>query len=184
MERVKQRDKIKNAILLERVGEGTIMLELIKKRESNWLGSAHSPNFPSLHLRHSSFSNPSVALPTSQYILQPYRCFTYFTSSSLNSPGEPPMVGFVVDESKSWQVFLRDSPVFPYHRLHSTLTSCSFHSFSLISFHPPLLWCGGLVGILAIHRPIGPIRASSRIIPRPGPALSRTRIEEIFQVRA
>ena len=38
---------------------------------------AHSPTFPSLHLRHSSFSNPSVALPTSQLILQPFRRFTY-----------------------------------------------------------------------------------------------------------
>ena len=28
--------------------------------------SAHSPTFPSLHLRHSSFSNPSFASPTSQ----------------------------------------------------------------------------------------------------------------------
>ena len=42
---------------------------------------AHSPTFPSLHLlRHSSFSNPSVALPTSQFILQPFRCFTYVTT--------------------------------------------------------------------------------------------------------
>ena len=39
-------------------------------------------NFPSLHLRHNSFSNPSVALPTSQLILQPYRCFTYVTVHS------------------------------------------------------------------------------------------------------
>ena len=38
-----------------------------------------SPTFPSLHLRHNSFSNPSVALPTSQLILQPSRCFTYVT---------------------------------------------------------------------------------------------------------
>ena len=38
------------------------------------------PNFPSLHLRHSSFSNPSGALPTSQVILQPFRCFTYVTA--------------------------------------------------------------------------------------------------------
>ena len=66
---------------------------------------AHSPTFPSLHLCHNSFSNPSVPLPTSQLILQPFRCFThvtqfilqhffrfsYVTSSSLNSPGEPPM---------------------------------------------------------------------------------------------
>ena len=43
---------------------------------------AHSPTFPSLHLRHSPFSNPSVALPTPQLILQPFRCFTYITAHS------------------------------------------------------------------------------------------------------
>ena len=43
---------------------------------------AHSPNFPSLHLLDSSFSNPSVALPTSQLILQPFRCFAYVTADS------------------------------------------------------------------------------------------------------
>ena len=43
---------------------------------------AHYPNFPSLHLRHNSFSNTSVALPTSQFILQPFRCFTYVTVHS------------------------------------------------------------------------------------------------------
>ena len=42
----------------------------------------HSPTFPSLHLHHSSFSNPSVALPTSQLILQPFRCFTYVAAHS------------------------------------------------------------------------------------------------------
>ena len=36
MERVKCTDKIKYAVVLERVGEGRIMLELIRKR--NWLG--------------------------------------------------------------------------------------------------------------------------------------------------
>ena len=36
-ERVKWTDKIKNSVLLERVGEGRIMLELIKKRKRNWL---------------------------------------------------------------------------------------------------------------------------------------------------
>ena len=40
---------------------------------------AHSLAFQSLHLRHSSFSNPSVASPTSQLILQSFRCFTYVT---------------------------------------------------------------------------------------------------------
>ena len=43
---------------------------------------AHSPTFPLLHLRHNSFSNPSVALPRSQLILQPLHCFTYVTAHS------------------------------------------------------------------------------------------------------
>ena len=43
---------------------------------------AHCPTFSSLDLRHKSFSNPSVALPTSQINLQPFRCFTYVTVHS------------------------------------------------------------------------------------------------------
>ena len=50
--------------------------------------TTHSPTLPSLYLRHSSFFNPSVASPTSQFILQPFVRFSYVTSSSLNSPGE------------------------------------------------------------------------------------------------
>ena len=44
--------------------------------------TAHSPTLSLLHLRHSPFSNPSVASPTSQPSLQPFRCFTYFTAHS------------------------------------------------------------------------------------------------------
>ena len=44
--------------------------------------NSDSPSFPSLHLRHSSFSNPSLALPTSKLILEPFRCFTYVTAHS------------------------------------------------------------------------------------------------------
>ena len=51
----------------------------------------HSPTLPSLYLRHSSFFNPSVALPMSQLILQPFFRFSYITGSSLTSPGKPPM---------------------------------------------------------------------------------------------
>ena len=42
----------------------------------------HPPTLPSLYLRHSSFSNPSVPLPTSHLILQPFRRFTYVTAHS------------------------------------------------------------------------------------------------------
>ena len=38
MEHVKWTDKIENAVVLERVGEGRIMLELRRKRKRNWLG--------------------------------------------------------------------------------------------------------------------------------------------------
>ena len=56
------------------------------------------PTLPSFYLRHSPFSNPSVASPKSQFILQPFFRFSYVTSSSLNSPGEPPM-GLSPDKS-------------------------------------------------------------------------------------
>ena len=64
--------------------------------------TTHSPPLPSLYLRHSSFSNPSVASPTSQLILQPLFPFSYVTSSSLNSPGEPPLVNH--SRSCIWKV--------------------------------------------------------------------------------
>ena len=58
--------------------------------------TTHFPTLPSLYLRHSSFSNHSVASPTSQFIFQPFFRFSCVTSSSLNSPGEPPMLSFFV----------------------------------------------------------------------------------------
>ena len=53
--------------------------------------TAHSPTLPSLYLRHNTFSNPSIASPTSQLILQPFFRLSYVTGFSLTSPGEPPM---------------------------------------------------------------------------------------------
>ena len=47
-----------------------------------WVDPVPDPIFPEKFLRHSSFSNPSVALPTSHLILQPFRCFTYITARS------------------------------------------------------------------------------------------------------
>ena len=48
--------------------------------------TVHSPTLPLLQLRISSFSNPSVALPMSQFIPQPFRCFTYVTVHSPTLP--------------------------------------------------------------------------------------------------
>ena len=39
-----------------------------------------------------SFSNPSVASPRSQFILQPFFRFSYGTGSSLTPPGKLPMI--------------------------------------------------------------------------------------------
>ena len=78
------------------VGEVTESLENqneLWRRWSDWkLGewalltyvTAHSdsPSFSSLHLHHSSFSNPSLALPTSQLILEPFCCFAYAMAHS------------------------------------------------------------------------------------------------------
>ena len=46
---------------------------------------AHSPTLPLLQLRHSSFSNLSVASSTSQLILQPFGRFTYVTWRAANA---------------------------------------------------------------------------------------------------
>ena len=53
--------------------------------------TTHSPTLPSPYQRHSSFSNPSVASPTSQLILEPFFRFSYISGSSLTSLGGPPM---------------------------------------------------------------------------------------------
>ena len=61
------------------------------KRRKGWrmncgIGALpHSPNLMSLHLRHSSFSNPSAALSMSQLILQSFRCLTYIIGTSPTS---------------------------------------------------------------------------------------------------
>ena len=74
----KAKEGLENKLILQPFGHFTYV-------------TAHSSTLPSLYLHHSSFSNPSVASPTSQFILQPFFRFSYVTSSSLNSPGEPSM---------------------------------------------------------------------------------------------
>ena len=51
-----------------------------------FMSRAHSSTISSLHLRHSSFSNPSVISPTSQLNLQPFRRFTYVAAHSPTLP--------------------------------------------------------------------------------------------------
>ena len=119
--------------------------------------ASSSPTFPSLHLRHNSFSNPSVALTTSQLILQPFRCFTYvtvhsptffflsyFTSSSLNSPGElisnlsvtSPTSQLIIQPFRCFTYITAHSPTIPLlHLRHSSFSNPSFASPTSQDFH-------------------------------------------------
>ena len=45
-------------------------------------GVTYSPTFQKLYLRPNTFLNPPVAFPTSEFILEPFRCFTYVTAHS------------------------------------------------------------------------------------------------------
>ena len=65
------------------VGEALLILQPF--RHFTYV-TANSPTLPSLDLRHYSFSNPSVASPTSQFILQPFFRFSYVTTHSQNLP--------------------------------------------------------------------------------------------------
>ena len=93
--------------------------------------TAHSPALPSLYLRHSSFSNPSVASPTSQLILQPFFRFS-FSKLSIASPTS--------------QLILQPFPRFTYvtghsstlsllHLHHSSSSNPSFASPKSQDFH-------------------------------------------------
>ena len=102
--------------------------------------SAHSPSFPSLHLRQNSFSNPSVALPTSQLILQPFRCFTYVAAHSTT------LLSLLIRHSSA------HSPTFPsLHLRHNSFSNPSvalptsklilqpFRCFTYVAVHSPTL---------------------------------------------
>ena len=105
-------------------------------------GTTHSPKLPSLYLRHSSFSNSSVASPTSQIIPQPFFRFSYVTSSSLNSPGLPPMNYKSRAHSPTLpSLYLRHSS-FSNHSVAlptSQLVLQPFRHFTFVTAHSPTL---------------------------------------------
>ena len=92
--------------------------------------TTHFPTLPSFYLRHSSFSNPSVASPTSQFILQPFFRFSYVISSLLNSPGEPPMLHTIkitiLFNIQGLQAYSKIAPL--GSRVRVLVTPCGFHS--------------------------------------------------------
>ena len=110
------------------------------KQRNGWrmscdVGKAHSPSFQSLHLRHISFSNPSLALPTSHLIHQPFRCFTYVTAHS------PTLLSLLCHKLGEWALLIFQAfSHFTYVTSHSpTLLSLYLRhsSFSNHSFASP-----------------------------------------------
>ena len=85
----------------------------------------HSPTLTSLHPCHSLFSNPFGAVPTSQIILQPFRCFTY-----------------VIGTSPTSQLILQPFRRFTYITAHSTtlpLIHLRHRHFIYVTSHSPTL---------------------------------------------
>ena len=108
----------------------------ISRAHSYSHNKAHSPTFQSFHLRHNSFSNPSVALPTSQLIHQPFSHFTYVTTHSPTLPSlylrhssftnlsvTSPTSQLISVALPTSQLFLQPFRCFTYATVHSPNTS-------------------------------------------------------------
>ena len=114
----------------------------MRDREGEGAWAAHSPSFQSLHLRHSSFSNPFLALPTSQLILQSFRCITYvtalpneqsiFSKLSITSPTSK----LILQPFRRFTYVTAHSPTLPLHHLrHSSFSNPSFASPTSLALH-------------------------------------------------
>ena len=84
---------------------------------------------------------------TSGWALASHHWGPEFASRSLH-------VGFVVDEMGSGQVFLGVSPIFPYHKFHSTISPHSSHPFCFISSALVMVHQAWSASTLATHGPI------------------------------
>ena len=117
----------------------------MSKAHSYSHSKAHSPTFPLLHLSHNSFSNPSVALPSSQLILQLFCCFTYITvhsptllslylhhSSFSNSSVASPTSQFILQPFCHFTYVTAHSPTLP---LLQELILQPFRHFTYITAH-------------------------------------------------
>ena len=90
----------------------------------------------SLYLRHSSFSNPSIALPTSQLILQPFRRFTYVTARSPTLPLLFLRHSSFSNPSDRFTYVTAQSPTLPLlHLRHNSFSKPSFASSTSQALH-------------------------------------------------
>ena len=111
------------------------------KRWKDWRMIAHPPTFLSLHLHYNSFSNPSVALPMSQLILEPFCCFTYIT---VHPPTLPLLYLHHSSFSNPSVASLTSQFIFQPFFCFSYVTSSSLNSPG----KPPMVFCISLLVIL------------------------------------
>ena len=110
--------------------QGAILNIIIGAWAALQVTEPHSPTLASIHLRHSSFSNPSAALTTSQLILQPFRCFTYVISTS-------PTSQLILQPFRRFTHFTAHSTAFPLLQLrHKHFTYVTAHSPTLPPLYP------------------------------------------------
>ena len=129
---------------------------------------AHSPTLPSLYLRHNSFSNPPLALPTSQLILQPlfrsahspnfpslHLRYSSFSNPSLALPTSQ----LILQPFRRFTYVIVHSPILPLlHLRHSSFSNPSFASPTSQAFHltsprePPMGNANNIPGVVAKER--------------------------------
>ena len=105
--------------------------------------TTHSPTLLSLYLHYSSFSNPSVASPTSQFIPQPFFRFSYVTSCSFNElcsfsnlPVTSPTSQLILQPFRRFTYVTTHSQTLPLLQLrHSSLPNPSFASPTSQALH-------------------------------------------------
>ena len=85
---------------------------------------------PSLRLRHSSFSYPSVSSSTSHLLVQPFFCFSYITTHSRSFSKlsvTSPTSQFIVQPFGRFTYVTAHSPTLPFlHLRHSSFSNPSF----------------------------------------------------------
>ena len=106
---------------------GEVPMMLVKQRKGCTMSCDEGKAAKGLQndLRHSSFFNLSAALPTSQLILQPFRCFTY-----------------VIGTSPTSQLILQPFRRFTYVTSHSTallFLHLRYRHFTYVTAHSPTL---------------------------------------------
>ena len=108
--------------------------------------TAHPPTLPSLYLRYGSFSNPSVASPTSQLILQPFHHFTYVIAHSPTLLSQSPTLQLILQLFRCITYVTAHSPsllsLLLCHRLFTYVTwraahetNCSLTSLNYNRYH-------------------------------------------------